>query len=209
MASYYDIGLAVQEPFVDKALAYYRVGKDVYHKTEIGLAVGNIAYRQGMNPDVNVGLALYHTVGDRERAIAQLSTQFATIANELLGSLGWTADHPTIDETQAGYAWYHNVAVPILNEWQTFQARQTDSWWTRWATSWDVYELWMERLKNLRDAADHNGFSIKSPEPQDLMETIWKAAPKQAEDLIWKLIKIVLVGGAVILAGIAILGYIR
>lgn len=217
--SYYQLGLQASEPFVDKALAFYHQGRKIYHGTEIGLAVGNIAYRHGINvhkggdPEdggqrYRVGLALYHTVGDRERAIAEISAGFATLANELASQLGWTQDHPSIDEKQTGYTWYHNVAVPALNEWQAFQATQTDSWWSRWATSWDVYEHWMDRLKDLRNNAEHNGFNLTSAAPADLMETIWKAAPKAAENLIWTLIKIILVGGAVIIGGVLLARYL-
>lgn len=129
-------------------------------------------YSKGLQrSQVTIGAALYHTVGDRERALEQLNTGFKTLTTEVMKLSGWSAD-PYQEGSGPLWDWWKLVGVPVLNEWQAFYAKQWASAWTRWATNWESYEGWQERLKKLRDAVVSQGASLTSPDPSDLPTTI-------------------------------------
>ena len=48
------------------------------------------------------------------------------------------------------------------------------SWWTKLATSWETFEQWWERLKQLRSQARAHGIALQSAEPIPLPKTIWQ-----------------------------------
>lgn len=180
---------------------YYQLGATVDRQHVLRLT----PYQRGLR----VGGTLYHTVGDREAAVKLMGTGFAVLANELAGELGWTREHPQVDEADPRAKWYHGVAVPVLEEWQKFQAAQLGSYSTRWATSWDVYEGWQDRLAALRSAAGDNGFRLSSPAPGALPTTVWQDvadAPRSAarglESLVWGILRLVVVGGALVAIGL-------
>jgi hypothetical protein len=60
-----------------------------------------------------------------------------------------------------------------LEEWAAFVANQR-SWWTKRATSWETFEQWWDRLKQLRSMARTHGFTLQSAEPVPLPKTIWQ-----------------------------------
>lgn len=196
---------------VSEALKVYRValGAGFDQHTAIVAAkraCDRLAYKAlRTSPDTSVSGALFHSVGDREDAIKKLGTEFALFENDVMHSLGWSQDHPTLDETDPRTSWWRMNVVPILTEWQKFQTDNLGSWTTRFATSWDTFESWQQRLQTMRDAARHQGFDLASPEPQPLPKTVWdglSAGAKEIAGAIWSLVKIVIyvlliVGGIV------------
>ena len=119
------------------------------------------------------GAELYHSVGDRERALDQLATDFASLQNDIMTQAGWRADpyHPAEGPL---FDWYRANVEPTIAEWQTFHGNQTGSWAIRWATDWSVYEQWQDRLKRIRELATAHGVQLASPAPVDLPKTVWQ-----------------------------------
>jgi hypothetical protein len=151
-----------------------------------------------------IGAELYHTVGDRERALDQLATDFAALQNDIMTQAGWRADPYHAAEGPL-FDWYRAVVEPTINEWQTFHANQTGSWTARWATDWSAYEQWQDRLKRLRELAATHGVTLASPAPVDLPQTIWQRGAEGiggAASSLMQLLKIV------IYAAIGITGFV-
>lgn len=161
-------------------------------------------YRKGV---ISVGASLYHTVGDRERALKQLNTDFNAIHNEVMLQSGYRAD-PYHDASGALWDWWKTIGVPIMNEWQKFYTEQMASVVTRFATNWEVFENWQERLKRLRDVVVNHGTVLTSPSPTDLPTTVWKDAADAARGVgkgAFSLLKIAAIG-ALGIGGIYVAG---
>ena len=120
---------------------------------------------------VQVGQELFHTVSDRKRAIAQISTGFRTLASDLAVWLTSNSDQPS---ASSHAQWLAADVTPTLEEWNAFVLHEEGSWWTRLATSWDTFEQWWDRLKQLRSLARAHGIMLQSTEPVPLPKTIWQ-----------------------------------
>jgi hypothetical protein len=122
-----------------------------------------------------VGAGFYHTVGDRERALAQLAMGFTMLQNEVMRAAGWRAD-PYLPAEGPVWEWWKLVGLPTIEAWQKFQASQTSSWTSRFAASWTTYEQWHDRLVFLRETAKAHGLRFESPDPAPLGSTIQERA---------------------------------
>lgn len=122
-------------------------------------------------PPAQIGQELFHTAGDRVRAIAQLETGFRALANDLAVWQTSNTDHPDASKTAQ---WIAADVIPMLEEWRTFVTRENKSWWVKIATNWDTFEQWWDRLKQLRSMARLHGVSLQSAEPVPLPKTIWQ-----------------------------------
>ncbi len=122
-------------------------------------------------PATEVGQEIFHTVADRERAIAQLSTGFRALASDLAVWQTSNKDHP---DASANAQWLAADVTPTLEEWNEFVEHEKRSWWAKLATSWETFEGWWERLKQLRALARAHGISLQSVEPMPLPKTIWQ-----------------------------------
>lgn len=155
-----------------------------------------------------VGNALYHSVGDREAALEQLATDFATLQNEVMKAAGFSAD-PYHEASGPIYVWWVAAGLPTVNAWQKFHSDQTANYGVRWATSWDVYEGWQRRLQLLRDSASKM-VKLTSPAPSKLPTTIFEDAGGvigDAKDKLgegFTLIKVAIYGGLGIAGAIAL-----
>jgi hypothetical protein len=118
-----------------------------------------------------VGQELFHTVADRTRAIASLSTGFQALANDLAV---WQTVNATAPNATATAQWLAADVTPTLDEWRGFVERESKSWWTKVATSWETFEEWWTRLRQLRSLARAHGFALQSVEPVELPKTIWQ-----------------------------------
>lgn len=114
-----------------------------------------------------VGGEWFHSVADRRLAIAQLTSEFQVLANDLAG---WI--NPRKDTAAA--QWVAADVTPLFEEWRTFADRENASWWTSAATSWEAFEGWHERLRHLRELARAHGIALSSAEPAPLPRTIWQ-----------------------------------
>lgn len=122
-------------------------------------------------PATQIGQELFHTVADRERAIGQLSTGFRALASDLAIWQTSNADKPNASVTAQ---WLAADVTPTLEEWATFVQHEQRSWWTKMATTWETFESWWERLKQLRSLARAHGVELQSAEPMRLPKTIWQ-----------------------------------
>ena len=120
-----------------------------------------------------IGQELFHTVADRERAIVQLMTGFHALSSDLAL---WVTRNKNDPAASSVAHWIAADVTPTLAEWRTFVAREHKSWWTKMATSWETFEAWWERLKQLRSLARAHGATLQSAEPTPLPKTIWQHA---------------------------------
>lgn len=123
------------------------------------------------SPVTQVGQELFHTVSDRKRALSQISTGFRTLASDLAVWLTSNSEQPG---ASAHAQWLAAEVTPTLEEWNEFVAHEEKSWWTKLATSWDTFEQWWDRLKQLRSLARAHGIMLQSAEPVPLPKTIWQ-----------------------------------
>lgn len=124
-------------------------------------------------PLASVGQEFFHTVADRERAIASLSTYFKALSNDLATWLDANKDAPGASSSAQ---WLAADVTPTLEEWKSFVDQQHTSWWTKAATSWETFEEWWNRLRQLRALARAHGIALQSSEPVPLPKTIWQRA---------------------------------
>ena len=122
-------------------------------------------------PVTQIGQDLIHTVADRDRAIAQLSTGFRALVNDLAVWQMSNQDHPEASKTAQ---WFAADVTPTIEEWNAFVEHEKKSWWTKLATSWDTFEQWWDRLKQLRSLARAHGITLQSAAPVALPKTIWQ-----------------------------------
>ena len=120
-----------------------------------------------------VGISLYHTVGDRERAIEQINTGFNEAYGDLFRAMGWRQDRPEIDETTPLFQLWTLSIRPTIDEWKKFRDDQSGSFWARFSTSWETYESWQDRLKKLRELIRSAIGRMATVEPRDLPTTIF------------------------------------
>jgi hypothetical protein len=118
-----------------------------------------------------VGQELFHTVADRTRAIAMLSTGFKALSNDLAV---WQTANKDLPGATATAQWLAADVTPTLDEWRGFAEHESRSWWTKIATSWETFEEWWNRLRQLRSLARAHGIMLQSVEPVPLPKTIWQ-----------------------------------
>ena len=118
-----------------------------------------------------IGQELFHTIADRDRAMAQISTGFRALSNDLAVWLPSNTNHPAASTIAQ---WIAADVTPTLAEWGEFLANEKKSWWNKLATSWETFEQWWGRLKQLRSLARAHGVSLQSSEPVALPKTIWQ-----------------------------------
>jgi hypothetical protein len=130
---------------------------------------------EAAKPATIVGQELFHTVADRERAMLQVSTGFKALSNDLALWIARNKGDPEADVSGVVH-WIAADVTPTFAEFGEFVARENKSWWTRMATSWETFEQWWSRLKQLRALARAHGVTLQSTEPTSLPKTIWQNA---------------------------------
>jgi len=101
-----------------------------------------------------------------------MDIEFTAVNNEILIQMGWSLSNPNGHEKDDRYSWWHEMILPIMDEWIKFKNSELDSWWDRFTTSWTTIEAWQGRLLSLRQLAKQK-FDIQTPEPQELTKTLW------------------------------------
>lgn len=153
-------------PTITDALRAKRGGARWWHASQ---AIGGRVDAE--RPAAQIGQELFHTVADRERAIGQLSTGFRALASDLAVWQTSNKDHPDASQTAQ---WLAADVTPTLEEWNEFIEHEGRSWWTKLATSWETFEQWWNRLKQLRSLARAHGIALQSSDPVPLPKTIWQ-----------------------------------
>lgn len=118
-----------------------------------------------------IGQELFHTVADRERAISQLSTGFQALTSDLVV---WQMANASQPDSGTFAQWLASDVTPTLEEFAAFAEHERRSWWTKLATTWETFEGWWDRLKQLRSLARAHGVVLQSVEPTPLPQTIWQ-----------------------------------
>ena len=147
----------------------FRAGRGAKRMWTASRAIGGRA--EAEKPPTQIGQELFHTAADRDRAIAQLSTGFRALASDLAVWQLSNKDHPDANKTAQ---WLAADVTPMLEEFNAFVAREKKSWWTKIATSWETFEGWWDRLKQLRSLARAHGVLLQSADPSPLPKTIWQ-----------------------------------
>jgi hypothetical protein len=161
-------------------------------------AIGGRA--QAERPVTEIGQELFHTVADRERAIAQLSTGFRSLADDLAVWQTSNTDHPEASTTAQ---WLAADVTPTIEEWNEFVEHEKRSWWTKLATSWETFEQWWDRLKQLRSLARAHGISLQSTEPVPLPKTIWQQGAEGKGSEVTAILGVLKIGA---LSALAVMG---
>lgn len=138
---------------------------------EVSLVSVQCSFMERPRSGAVVGQEILHTVSDRERAIAQISTGFRALTSDLAV---WLLSNTEQPGASASAQWLAADVTPTLEEWNAFVAHEARSWWTKLATSWETFEQWWDRLKQLRSLARAHGISLQSAEPVPLPKTIWQ-----------------------------------
>jgi hypothetical protein len=86
----------------------------------------------------------------------------------------WQTSNTTNPDASKIAQWIAADVTPALEEWKAFVAREQKSWWTKIATSWETFEGWWDRLKQLRSLARVHGATLQSSDLQPLPKTIWQ-----------------------------------
>jgi len=162
------IGAALR-PIVPVVADVSRASRGARRWWDASRAIGGRA--EADRPVTEIGQELFHTTTDRERAIEQLTTGFRALVSDLAVWQLTNKDHP---EASANAQWLAADVTPTLEEWNTFVEHERRSWWTKAATSWETFESWWERLRQLRGLARARGMQLQSAEPVPLPKTIWQ-----------------------------------
>lgn len=162
---------AVLRPTLPVLQDVFQAGRGAQRLWAATSAIGGRA--EADKPVTIVGQELFHTTSDRERAKFEISTGFRALSSDLALWLSQNKEHTAA----SGLArWIASDVTPTLSEWAAFVARENRSWWTRMATSWETFEGWWGRLKQLRSLARAHGAALHSAEPTALPKTIWQQA---------------------------------
>ena len=147
-----------------------------------------------------VGISLFHTVGDRDRLVDQVDTEFGQLYAELFRKMGGDPSllsssgmYPDVagwarryQAAQAGikhsplYALWSDTVVPVWNEWKNFYKEQSS--WEEWKTNWETYEGWRDRVAALHAHVASEvarllpGQPIRTPPPSGAPRTVWEQA---------------------------------
>jgi hypothetical protein len=184
----------------------------------------------------HIGLKLFHTVGDSERAVEQIDTEMNAIVDAVYRAMG--VDPSTLRRSLT-VAEMAKMSKEDINAWKDrvfiakAKATQSPFWtfwyttvspkWEEWArfresqkfynlfTSWEEYEQWLDRAKQLRGQLKEKGIKIETADPGDLSKTLGGAAldtaAKAATDigkiLKYGVIGALVIGGVVALASVA------
>ena len=160
---------AVLRPVMPVVSDAFRAGRGAQRVWTATRGIGGRA--EAEKPAAQIGQELFHTGANRERAIAQISTGFRALASDL--AVWMTSNEERPDATKTAQ-WIVADVTPTLEEWGAFVAHEQTSWWVKIATSWDTFEQWWERLKQMRSLARLHGVTLQSAEPVPLPKTIWQ-----------------------------------
>jgi len=162
------VGAALR-PVMPVVVDVFRASRGAQRAWTAARMIGGRA--EAAKPPTQIGQELFHTVADRTRAIAQITTGFRALANDLAV---WQTSNTSRPDASKTAQWIHADVTPTLEEWGEFVAREEKSFWTKIATSWDTFTMWWKRLSQLRSTARLHGVTLQSAEPVELPKTIWQ-----------------------------------
>ena len=150
---------------------------------------------------VQIGAEWWHGMADRERALAQLTTDYTAFAADVAANA-----------RARDAKWVASDALPLVSAWQAFEKSERDSVAILMATDWDTFERWLDKLRAARANARARDFELSSPEPAELPETVWDQAAEgrggEAVALLG-LAKIAIAGGAALVGAVGLVTLVR
>lgn len=155
-------------------------------------------------PAAVVGQEFFHTVADRDRAIALISTGFRSLANDLAV---WQESNPEHPDATATAQWLAADVTPTIEEWNQFVDHEKQSWWSRVATSWETFEGWLERLKQQRSLARARGIVLQSADPVPLPKTIWQRGAEGKGSEVAAVLGVLKIGALTVIAAMGAVGF--
>jgi hypothetical protein len=151
-----------------------------------------------------IGLTLFHSVGDRDRAVEQINTDFNVFVGEVLHSMGVDPGDLSVVfdpdflsnqtkqarfqiargilETNPRFPVWRDQVSPVFEEWEKFYHDQSS--WNEFLNSFEAYEQWMDRLQALRDSVKAQGFELHSPDPKKLPQTVFADVADTAKKIV-------------------------
>jgi hypothetical protein len=213
--------------------------------------VGAAAYVGQHVNHVNIGLKVFHTLGDSERATRSIDVEMNAIVDAMYRAMGvdpsilrqkFTIEQ--VAETQkkgklrglrkpGDPVWKEPESQREINEWKDrvqaarAKAEQSPLWsfyisaiaphyddWMKFRTdekfdlftSWEEYEKWLERVRQLRATVKEKGIRIETPDPLDLTKTLpaelAEGALEFGKILKWGVIGVLGIGAVVALSSV-------
>lgn len=154
---------------------------------------------------VTVGNGLYHGDADRMAALMLLMHGFADFEHDMLAAVARSLD-PSLMQ------WWAVTVKPAIDEWHRFYAAEARSYVTRFATSWDTFEEWRDRLVRMRENARVAGIALDSPEPARLPQTYTEQGTRGTGSplaTLWTAVKLILYAFVGLAGFIGLYGVIR
>lgn len=159
-----------------------------------------------------VGLKAFHTMGDSDRATRSIDVEMSAIMDAMYRAMGadpsvrkppFTFEQtdkmskherdtilgPWKERVLAAKAiatksplwpFFDSAVSPTFEEWQAFRGEHE---YYNLFTSWEEYEKWLERAKQLRAAVMAKGVRVETPEPLDLTKTLGAEAAGTLGDI--------------------------
>jgi len=178
---------------------------------------GDAGSRGGRGTRAIVGLKLIHTPGDSDRAVRQIDTEMNAIVDAMYRAMDVdptslrkpftldqaakmstedraTALNPWKDRVLAAkatamqsplWAFFDSAVSPAYDDWMKFL---WDHEFYSVFTSWEEYEKWLERARQLRATVTGRGVRIETPEPTDLTRSLGADIEAGIGD-VWKFAK--------------------
>jgi hypothetical protein len=152
---------------------------------------------------VSIGNGVFHGDADRAHALEILGSGFDALEADLsraiatrVHSIETEQDH---ERAAALLQWWNVHVRAAIAEFRAFVKNEQASWITRFATSWDTFEAWRDRLIRLRENARIQGVALASPEPPPLPQTVTEQGATGTGSpfaALWTAIKLVLYAAA-------------
>lgn len=164
-------------------------------------AIMDAMYRaMGVDPSVRSALSIDEAVKSGG-GTAQDKAKLAQWKDRVLAAKATATKSPL-------WTFFDSAVSPVYGEWMKF--RTSDQFYT-YFTSWEEYEKWLERAKQLRATVQAKGVKLETPEPADLTKSLAEKAASGIGDIAkdtfailkWGLIGVLGIGAVVALSSVA------
>ena len=126
---------AVLRPVMPVVSDAYQAGRGAQRFWTAARGLGGRA--EAEKSSAQIGQELFHTIADRDRAMALIATGFRALANDLAVWMMSNKAHP---DASSIAQWIAADVTSTLAEWGEFLANEKKSWWNKLATSWGTFE---------------------------------------------------------------------
>lgn len=136
----------------------------------------SVAIERIVSRDV-IGNKLWHSMADRDTALAALKTGWDKLHSEIADALHIGTPPAQSGVDPALVQWYGDSFAPLYLAFTEFHDERASSWTGRFGTSWDAFEAWREKLLTAYTDALAHGLEVANPlGGADLPTTVWQDA---------------------------------